>query len=204
MLKIEQESSGVTQGVQGAVDLVTNKRTISTKVLVEDGQVIVLGGLISDTARESENRVPILGSIPLIGELFKTRSGNKEKNNLMVFIRPTILRDGVGAAFETNAKYNVMRDQQLQRRKGRVTLLPGERQPLLPPIEELSRYADPTAGAAPPAPDTENPPVQTAPLNVPPAPQTQPAPPPPPADPQSRSPDVRSPDSAIDLRPHAE
>jgi general secretion pathway protein D len=204
MLKIEQESSGVTQGVQGAVDLVTNKRTISTKVLVEDGQVIVLGGLISDTARESENRVPILGSIPLIGELFKTRSGNKEKNNLMVFIRPTILRDGVGAAFETNAKYNVMRDQQLQRRKGRVTLLPGERQPLLPPIDELSKYADPTAGAAPPAPNTENPPVQTAPLNVPPAPQTQPAPPQAPADPQSRSPEVHTPDAAIDLRPHEE
>ena len=91
--------------------------------------------------------MPILGSIPIIGELFKTRSGAKEKRNLMVFIRPTILRDGVQAAIETNAKYNVLRNQQLQRRKGKVTLLPGERQPLLPPIEELSKYADPTAGA---------------------------------------------------------
>jgi general secretion pathway protein D len=73
----------------------------------------------------------------------------------MLFIRPTILRDGVQAAIETNAKYNVLRDQQLKRRNGKVTLLPGERQPTLPPIEELSRYADPTAGAEQPAPGTD-------------------------------------------------
>ena len=118
-------------------------------------RTLVLGGLITDTAREGENRVPILGSIPLIGELFKTRSGAKEKRNLMLFIRPTIIRDGAQAAIETNAKYNVVRNQQLQRRHGKVTLLPGERQPLLPPIEELSRYADPTAGAKAPSPGTD-------------------------------------------------
>ncbi len=117
--------------------------------------MIVLGGLITDSVNEGESRVPILGNIPIIGELFKTRSGSKEKRNLMVFIRPTILRDGVQAAITTNAKYNVLRDQQLQRgKKGKVTLLPGERQPLLPPIEDLSKYADPTAGAHAPAPGT--------------------------------------------------
>jgi general secretion pathway protein D len=145
--------------------LITNKRTISTTVMVEDGGVIVLGGLIRDAAIENENRVPVLGALPIIGELFKTRSGNKEKRNLMVFIRPTILRDATQAAVQTNAKYNVLRDQQMQRRKGKVTLLPGERQPLLPPIEDLSRYADPTAGAAPPVPGTDEtqmqPPVET-------------------------------------------
>jgi general secretion pathway protein D len=155
MLKIEQEDSSVAQGVAGAVDLITNKRTVTTTVLVDDGGVVVLGGLITDTAREGENRVPILGSIPLIGELFKTRNGSKEKRNLMLFIRPTILRDGAAAAMETNAKYNVVRNQQLARRKGKVTLLPGERQPLLPPIEELSKYADPTAGAKPPDKGTD-------------------------------------------------
>ena len=109
--------------------------------------------------------MPILGSIPIIGELFKTRSGAKEKRNLMLFIRPTIIRDGAQAAIETNAKYNVVRNQQLQRRKGKVTLLPGERQPLLPPIEELSRYADPTAGAKQPEPGTDpTKPAETAPL----------------------------------------
>ncbi len=171
-LKIEQEDSDLDQAVQGAVDLVTNKRTISTTVLVEDGGVIVLGGLIRDSARESESRVPLLGSIPLIGELFKTRSGSKEKRNLMVFIRPTILRDGVKAAIETNAKYNVMRDQQMRRKRGRVTLLPGERQPLLPPIEELSRYADPTAGAERPAPGADR--TETTPVPNAPAPRETP------------------------------
>lgn len=161
-LKIEQENSSLTAGVQGAVDLITNKRTISTTVLVEDGGMIVLGGLITDEANEGETRVPILGNIPIIGELFKTRSGSKAKRNLMVFIRPTILRDGIDAAIETNAKYNVLRNQQLIRKKGKVTLLPGERQPLLPPIEELSKYADPTAGAHPPTPGTELPPSPAA------------------------------------------
>jgi general secretion pathway protein D len=175
MLKIEQEDSSVAQGTQGAVDLITNKRTVTTTVLVDDGGVVVLGGLITDTARESENRVPILGSIPLIGELFKTRSGNKEKRNLMLFIRPTIIRDGAQAAIETNAKYNVVRNQQLQRRKGKVTLLPGERQPLLPPIEELSRYADPTAGSKKPEPGTDpTRPTETVPLPETPPPEQQP------------------------------
>jgi general secretion pathway protein D len=178
-LKIEQENSDLASSTQGAVDLITNKRTISTTVMVEDGGVIVLGGLIRDAAIENENRVPILGAIPIIGELFKTRSGNKEKRNLMVFIRPTILRDAVQAATETNAKYNVLRNQQMNRRKGKVTLLPGERQPLLPPIEDLSRYADPTAGSAPPAPGTDEtlmqpPPVQTKPLPAPELPESAP------------------------------
>jgi len=175
MLKIEQEDSSVAQGTQGAVDLITNKRTVTTTVLVDDGGVVVLGGLITDTAREGENRVPILGSIPLIGELFKTRSGAKEKRNLMLFIRPTIIRDGAQAAVETNAKYNVVRNQQLQRRHGKVTLLPGERQPLLPPIEELSKYADPTAGAKAPAPGTDpTKSAETAPLKESPPPDQQP------------------------------
>jgi general secretion pathway protein D len=189
-LKIEQENSSVTQGVQGAVDLVTNKRTISTTVLVEDGGVIVLGGLITDSVLEGETRVPILGSIPIIGELFKTRSGAKEKRNLMVFIRPTILRDPQAAAIETNAKYSVLRNQQLARRNGKVTLLPGEAQPLLPPIEELSKYADPTAGAKPPAPGTDPstpPATQTAPLEeTPPATPDDRSPPPPPPQPQAQ------------------
>ena len=179
MLKIEQESSGIAQGTSGAVDLITNKRTISTTVMVDDGGIIVLGGLISDAAREGENRVPILGAIPIIGELFKTRNGTKEKRNLMVFIRPTILRDAVETAVTTNSKYNLLREQQLARRKGRVTLLPGERQPLLPPIEELSRYADPIGGSSQPTPGTDPTqvsPAQTKPLQEPVNPSETPTP----------------------------
>ena len=155
MLKISQENSSLAQGVTGAADLITNKRTITTKILIDDGGIIVLGGLIEDNLLEGETRVPILGAIPLLGNLFKTRNVQKTKTNLMLFIRPTILRDGAQAAIETNAKYNVMRDTQTTRNRGKVTLLPGEVQPTLPPIVDLSKYADPTAGAKPPPPGTD-------------------------------------------------
>ena len=139
MLKISQEASSIAASSQqvSSTDLITNKRTISTNVMVEDGGIIVLGGLISDGVRESKAQVPFLGSIPLIGELFKKRSVDKVKTNLMVFIRPRVIRDGVDAAIETNAKYNYIRDQQLNRNKGKVTLMPGERQPTLPALEDL-------------------------------------------------------------------
>jgi general secretion pathway protein D len=139
MLKISQEASSIAASSQqvSSTDLITNKRTISTNVMVEDGGIIVLGGLISDEVRESRSQVPFLGSIPLIGELFKTRSVDKVKTNLMVFIRPRVIRDGTDAAIETNAKYNYIRDQQLNRNKGKVTLMPGERQPTLPALEDL-------------------------------------------------------------------
>jgi general secretion pathway protein D len=139
MLKISQEASSIAASSQqvSTNDLITNKRTITTNVMVEDGGIIVLGGLISDEVRESKSQVPFLGSIPIIGELFKTRSVDKVKTNLMVFIRPRILRDGTDAAIESNAKYNYIRDQQTGRNGGRVPLMPSERQPTLPPLEQL-------------------------------------------------------------------
>jgi len=139
LLKISQEASSIAASSQqvSTNDLITNKRTITTNVMVEDGGIIVLGGLISDEVRESNSQVPFLGSIPIIGELFKTRSVDKVKTNLMVFIRPRILRDGVDAAIESNAKYNYIRKQQLDRNDGRVPLMPSERQPTLPLLEQL-------------------------------------------------------------------
>ena len=139
LLKISQEASNVAASSQqvSSTDLITNKRTISTKVMVEDGGLIVLGGLISEEATESKQQVPFLGSIPILGELFKMRDIRKIKTNLMVFIRPRILRDGVDAAIETNAKYNYIRDQQLRHNDGKVPLMPSERQPTLPALETL-------------------------------------------------------------------
>ena len=136
LLQIEQETSSISQGASGAVDLITNNRTISTSVFVDDAEILVLGGLIDDVVRESEQRVPVLGSIPVLGTLFRSRSTEKLKTNLMVFIRPTILRDGVQARFETNTKYNALRDLQLQQGKRDPALMRGEGRPLLPPIEE--------------------------------------------------------------------
>ena len=136
MLKIEQESSSIAASSAGAVDLITNKRTISTRVLIEDGGTVVLGGLIQDSQTGGEQRVPFLGRIPVIGEAFRTRSAKKNKTNLMVFIQPRILRDGLDAALETNQKYNYIRDE--QRRLGPqreiLPLLPGEPRAELPPL----------------------------------------------------------------------
>ena len=137
LMKIDQEVSSLAQSAIKTVDVITNKRTISTKVLAEDGEVVVLGGLIQDNLTEGEQKVPLLGSIPIIGELFRTRNSEKTKNNLMVFLRPTILLDGAQVATETSAKYNYVRDIELARNRGKAQLLPGERQPTLPDLNKL-------------------------------------------------------------------
>jgi general secretion pathway protein D len=89
-----------------STDLITNKRNIKTTVLVEDGETIVLGGLIDDNVQESVKKVPFLGDIPLLGRLFKTTSISRTKRNLMVFLRPTIVRDSNDVRAISNRKYN--------------------------------------------------------------------------------------------------
>ena len=106
-------------------------------MLIEDGGIVVLGGLIRDSATRGEQRVPYLGRIPIIGELFKTRSRKRDKTNLMVFIRPKILRDGIATAIATDAKYNFIRQQQMEAgsQPGEVLpLIPFNKDPQLPPI----------------------------------------------------------------------
>jgi general secretion pathway protein D len=155
-LKIELESSDLAGTTGDAGSQITSKRTINTNVLIEDGGIVVLGGLIRDSAQRGETRVPYLGRIPLIGELFKTRNRKRDKTNLMVFIRPKILSDGVTTAFETNAKYNFIRDQ--QRKAGAnpgeiLPLIPFNKDPVLPELPPI----DPTkpggrGSETPPAP----------------------------------------------------
>jgi general secretion pathway protein D len=111
-LKIDQETSNVASSSAGAADLITNKRKISTNVMVEDGQILVLGGLIEDNYRDSENKVPFLGDIPVLGSIFRNNTTNKTKNNLMVFIHPIILPDGQSADTYTRMKYHTMQQQQ--------------------------------------------------------------------------------------------
>jgi general secretion pathway protein D len=135
MMKLSIESSSIGQKPAGAVDLVTNKRTVTTTVLIEDGGVVVLGGLVSQNNQRQESRVPVLGNIPIIGLAFKTRSATVDKENLQIFIRPKILRDQSQAAYETDLKYNFMQDQQKSFERREIPpLLPGERQPRLPPL----------------------------------------------------------------------
>jgi general secretion pathway protein D len=162
VLKIQVESSSLAGSSAGAVDLITNKRTISTTVLIPDGGTLVIGGLIQDKAINSEQRVPFLGRIPLLGELFRTRDTSKTKTNLMVFIQPHILRDDHQAAVETDSKYNYMRDE--QRRVNReTTVLPLQR---MQKGEELAPLVQPDL-AAPVAPK----PAGSAPPGAAPAPQ---------------------------------
>ncbi len=143
-LIIEQETSSITQGVQGAVDLVTDRRSIRTSVFVEDGSILVLGGLIDDNLREVEQRVPVLGRVPGLGALFRSRSTELRKTNLMVFIRPTILRDSAQAAFATDAKYRYIRDLQLQQGEEHIPLMRDESRPTLP-AAELPSASEPAA-----------------------------------------------------------
>ncbi len=156
-LKIEQESSSLAGTAAGAVDLITNKRTINTTIIIEDGGTVVLGGLISDTQTNGEQRVPLLGRIPIIGEAFRTRSAKKNKTNLLVFIQPRILRDGTDTAIETNQKYNYIREQQqqLSPRGEMLPLLPGNKTKVLPPLPEPAPRPVPTPkpdpAAAPPS-----------------------------------------------------
>ena len=112
-LEIDQTLSEIAPSVSGAVDLVTNTRELTTAVIVEDGGTLVLGGLIQDKIRESRQSVPVLGSLPLIGALFRASGQTREKTNLMLFIRPTILRDSAQADAATNLKYDYLRRQQL-------------------------------------------------------------------------------------------
>ena len=139
LLKISQEISNIAQSAEGAVDLITNERIIETTVIVDDGQILVLGGLLEDVLRESDQRVPILGSIPGLGALFRTRSTDKVKTNLMVFIRPRILRDSATVTSETNAKYNYIRDVLRQSEGDGIQLMRGEDHFSLPPFEEADR-----------------------------------------------------------------
>jgi general secretion pathway protein D len=135
MLKISIESSSIGAKPAGAVDLVTNKRTITTTVLIEDGGVVALGGLIEDDSTKSEDRVPGLGSIPIIGYLFKNRAATSTKNNLIMFIRPKILRDPAQAAYETDLKYNYLLDQQKSlKTHDAIPLLPGVSRGQMPPL----------------------------------------------------------------------
>tara|TARA_Y100000588_G_scaffold108386_1_gene118828 strand:- start:5893 stop:7917 length:2025 start_codon:yes stop_codon:yes gene_type:complete len=130
-LNIEQEVSNVL-GANGAVDVRFAKRQLNTSVIVQDGQMLVLGGLIDERALESESKVPLLGDIPVLGHLFKSTSTQVEKKNLMVFIKPTIIRDGMTADGITQRKYNFIRAEQLYKSEQGLKLMDNDNIPVLP------------------------------------------------------------------------
>lgn len=126
-LEIEQEVSAVlpsTSGINSA-DLITSKRSIKTVVLADDGQTIVLGGLIQDDYKKTMSKVPLLGDIPLLGYLFRSTGESKTKQNLLVFLQPTLLRDSASAAALSRRQYDAMRTLDMAvSKKGTISRLP--------------------------------------------------------------------------------
>lgn len=134
VLEIEQEVSSLAGNT--ATDVITNERKIQSKVLADNGQTIVLGGLIKDNVQETQQKVPLLGDIPLLGHLFRNTSTTKSKTNLMVFLRPVIVRDGRSLTGATGEKYSYIRGEQLERADQGTGFIDPKKLPLLPEWEK--------------------------------------------------------------------
>lgn len=150
-LAINLEISDIARdtGVTGAVDLITNTRELSTTVTVENGQILVLGGLISNHVSHSVQKVPLLGDIPILGALFTNRSVSKDRRNLLIFIRPTILRGAGAASYYTHKQYNEIRSLQKKQAADDSFFSRDYETPQLPPIDEFGADA-----LAPPPPQS--------------------------------------------------
>ena len=154
-LTINQEVSSLGTSAVATVDAVTNKRTISTRVLANDGEIIVLGGLTDDQVQQSEQRVPVLGSIPGLGALFRYNKSSSVKRTLTIFLRPRIMHDADDIARFTESKYQQVRGQQTELNREQIKGLQGAGQPTLPEYDS-GRAADAPAQA----PATTPPPAQ--------------------------------------------
>lgn len=135
-MAIFQEVSSVQPGsVNSATGLITNKRSIESNVLVEDGSIIVLGGLMQDEYSGNEDKVPGLGDVPVFGNLFKSESRSRKKTNLMVFLRPVVVRDAAATDVLSLDRYDLMRSSQQRAQPRPSTLVPINDSPVLPPSE---------------------------------------------------------------------
>lgn len=147
-LKIFQEVSSIDDR-SNVAGIITNKRSIESTVLVDDGQIIVLGGLIQDDTRTSLEKVPFLGDIPLIGNLFKTETRGRSKTNLMVFLRPYVLRNDIAARALTFDRYDYIRNEEVGAQLRPHFLLPEYPSPLLPESSPVVPAPTPPAVSAP-------------------------------------------------------
>ncbi|TXH04929.1 MAG: type II secretion system protein GspD [Nevskiaceae bacterium] len=151
-LKINLEVSGIASGTAGTANLITNKRTLTNTVGLENGQVLVIAGLIDDQLQDTKEGVPFLSSIPLIGSLFQYRSVSKTKRNLMLFIRPSILRTESDGDYYTRRKYDAVRQAQIDASNGALPV-EGQR----PVLQTYPDYQAALPSPAPAAPAGEAP-----------------------------------------------
>lgn len=152
-LAIRQEVSSIAGPVSSSFsDLILNKREIQTTVTVDDGQIIALGGLLDDNERRTLEKIPLLGDIPALGQLFRSRSKTRSKTNLMVFIRPTILRSEAEARALAERRYNYVRAQQRVLRPDEepsIDQLVRDYMDTTPPTSDPDAPADPTKSGIP-------------------------------------------------------
>ena len=139
VMDIVQEVSSISQQVLSASDVITNERKIETKVLAKDGDIVVLGGLVKDDIQDSQQGVPLLSDIPVLGRLFRSDVVSVTKSNLLVFIRSTIIRDDADLAGATAEKYRYIREQQRERRDQGLRFLDDNVMPVLPSWEDRLR-----------------------------------------------------------------
>lgn len=149
VLDIDLEVSNLSPDTINAVDLVTNKRQLVTRVLVPDGGMLVLGGLTSESVRETVQKVPGLGDIPVLGGLFKSRGTSKERRNLMVFLKPTIARDTLTEASITSEKYNFIRSEQIRARDATESRSARDDTPVLPEYQDFLKSGRPQPATPP-------------------------------------------------------
>ena len=148
-MAIFQEVSSVQPGsVNSATGLITNKRSIESNVLVEDGAIIVIGGLLSDEYAGNQEKVPGLGDVPVFGNLFKSESRSRKKTNLMVFLRPVVVRDGAATNTLSMDRYDLMRTHQQQTQPLNSALVPVNESPVLPALPGMQPILPVTAPPA--------------------------------------------------------
>jgi general secretion pathway protein D len=157
-MQVYQEVSNVDAKSVGSKDgLITNKRSIETNVLVEDGSIVVLGGLLQDDTSTSQEKVPGLGDLPFFGNLFKSEARSRKKTNLMVFLRPVVVRDGAAADALSMGRYEQMRLQQQGFQPLPTGPLPVAGSAVLQPVDTSPRVTPIGPAAAWPVPPTRQP-----------------------------------------------
>lgn len=142
-MRIYEDVSSIAPNITGAVDLITNRRELKTTVIVANGHTIVLGGLIDDEVQDIWQGVPLLDSIPLIGDLFRYRQRVKQKDDLMIFLKPVIVRNPGASEGFTVSRYASLQAAASALRFSRSLVLPDYRQPQMPPLHQPAATAAP-------------------------------------------------------------
>ena len=175
-MQIFQEVSSVQAGsINSASGLITNKRSIESNVAVDNGSIVVLGGLLQDEYAGNEQKLPGLGDLPLIGRLFKSETRSRKKTNLMVFLRPVVVRDNASSESLALDRYDLMRVQQVNAQPTPSSVLPINASAVMPPLTPQAQPA--SSSASPSSPSAAMPRAQTQPAPAAPLPTGRPLPP---------------------------